>query len=174
MSISDPVTVEAIIQDNYFKAIATPNPVEATTWETWFQTWLEAMEAELPPATAYELTLRFTTDAEIHAFNAQYRHKDQPTDVLAFAALETDFPASPELAEPLYLGDLVISVETAQRQASQQHHDLATELAWLATHGCLHLLGWDHPTDQDLQRMLSQQQHLLAEVGMKMVNLDTV
>jgi probable rRNA maturation factor len=173
MSTPEPVVIEAIIQDNYFSPTVEPNPIEETTWATWFQSWLQSMQAELPPATAYELTLRFTTDEEIHALNSQYRHKDQPTDVLAFAALETDFPASPDPAEPLYLGDLVISVETAQHQASQQHHDLVTELAWLAAHGFLHLLGWDHPTDEDLRVMLSQQQRLLAEIGIEMVNLYT-
>jgi probable rRNA maturation factor len=66
----------------------------------------------------------------------------------------------------LYLGDIVISVETAYRQAQQQGHSLQTELAWLATHGLLHLLGWDHPDEESLQGMLYQQETLL-----KLVNL---
>jgi probable rRNA maturation factor len=107
-----------------------------------------------------------TDDREIQSLNQNYRFKDQPTDVLAFAALEVDYPQFDELnAEPLYLGDIVISVETADRQA--QLHSLETELAWLAAHGLLHLLGWDHPDDASLLRMLDQQQILLNQVGLE-------
>jgi probable rRNA maturation factor len=67
---------------------------------------------------------------------------------------------------PLYLGDIVISLDTAQRQAETQSHPLEVELAWLAAHGLLHLLGWDHPDDASLTRMLNQQQALLQIVGL--------
>ena len=142
-------------------------------WEAWFQDWLEALsqieqeeQISLNLDQAYELSLRLTDDAEIQALNAQYRQMDKPTDVLAFAALEVDSPQSEEMRSlPLYLGDIVISVETAQRQAAEQGHDLSYELAWLAAHGLLHLLGWDHPDDDRLMRMLSQQEALLQVVG---------
>jgi probable rRNA maturation factor len=122
---------------------------------------------EIPPAPMYELTLRLTDDSEIQQFNAQYRHQDKPTDVLAFAALEVESPLPPQVQAqmPLYLGDIVISVDTAARQAQQQGHSLQTELAWLASHGYLHLLGWDHPDDESLTRMLNQQVILLQEIG---------
>ena len=67
---------------------------------------------------------------------------------------------------PLYLGDIVISVDTAQRQVQQHGHTLQTELVWLAAHGLLHLLGWDHPDDDSLTRMLSQQAILLQTIGL--------
>jgi probable rRNA maturation factor len=67
---------------------------------------------------------------------------------------------------PLYLGDVVISVDTAHRQAQQQGHSLKTELAWLATHGLLHLLGWDHPDEESLMEMLNQQETLLQIVNL--------
>jgi probable rRNA maturation factor len=66
---------------------------------------------------------------------------------------------------PLYLGDIVISIDTAQQQAQKQGHTLLTELAWLASHGLLHLLGWDHPDEESLERMLKQQVKLLKSVG---------
>jgi len=93
-----------------------------------------------------------------------YRHKDQPTDVLAFAALETDSVLPPELlaVEPLYLGDIVISLDTAERQAQAEGHSLLHETIWLTAHGFLHLLGWDHPDDQSLEAMLTQQGALFA------------
>lgn len=144
-------------------------PIATATWETWFDQWLETLQSDLPPAERYELCLRLTDDEEIQTLNAQYRHKNQPTDVLAFAALEVNSPQLPpgmRSSMPLYLGDIVISVDTADRQARQQGHSLHTELAWLAAHGLLHLLGWDHPDDETLVAMLEQQQTLL-----KIVNL---
>jgi probable rRNA maturation factor len=70
---------------------------------------------------------------------------------------------SPRTNEPLYLGDIIISVETAQKQA--QGHSLAQELAWLAAHALLHFLGWDHPTEAELLTMLQKQSELLQQVG---------
>ena len=64
--------------------------------------------------------------------------------------------------EPLELGDIVISLETAARQAPDHDHSLPEELLFLATHGLLHLLGWDHPDDTSLAAMLRKQEELLA------------
>jgi probable rRNA maturation factor len=146
--------------------------LSAATWEQWFGAWLEQLdpmdpEDGLPLSAdrAYELSLRLTDDAEIQQLNRDFRHQDQPTDVLAFAALEGEMPLPEDSDEPLYLGDIVISLETAQIQAAEQGHSLETELGWLASHGLLHLLGWDHPDDASLQRMLEQQRQLLVSVG---------
>lgn len=158
--------VEVSVQ-NIFEELYHESVIYAETWQEWCEKWLEILQKELPPADAYELSLRLTDDAEIQELNAQYRNKNQPTDVLAFAALEADIPQSEEmlLHLPLYLGDIVISVETASRQAQQQGHSLQTELAWLAAHGLLHLLGWDHPDEDSLTQMLSLQATLLDRIG---------
>ena len=142
--------------------------IAAETWETWFHRWLEMLQPNIPPAPTYELSLRLTDDDEIQALNAQYRHQNRPTDVLAFAALEVDCPQPVDLLAslPLYLGDIIISVDTAQRQAQQQGHTLQTELAWLAVHGLLHLLGWDHPDEDSLTQMLNEQAVLLQAIGL--------
>ncbi|MEA5513107.1 rRNA maturation RNase YbeY [Nodularia sp. UHCC 0506] len=153
-------TIEALEIGNNDNRIATE------TWENWFNRWLETLHPHLPPAPSYEIGLRLTDDAEVQSLNAQYRHQDKPTDVLSFAALEVDFPQSPEMVDaPLYLGDIVISVNTAQRQAQQQGHSLLTELAWLTAHGLLHLLGWDHPDEEQLMQMLKQQVILLKTIS---------
>lgn len=145
-----------------------PSAIAAETWETWFCRWLEFLHPDIPPAPSYELSLRLTNDAEIQELNTQYRYQNQPTDVLAFAALEVDCPnpTQMQLSLPLYLGDIVISVDTADRQAQHQGHGLQIELAWLAAHGLLHLLGWDHPDEDSLTRMLSEQVILLQTVGL--------
>lgn len=100
-----------------------------------------------------QLGLTFVGDARIRELNRDYRHLDQPTDVLSFSQIEglQHFVAAP--AGMLELGDIVISVETAARQAAAQQHSLESELAHLAAHGALHLLGYEHETDQDEARM---------------------
>jgi probable rRNA maturation factor len=157
-------------------------PISTQIWESWFCRWLEILEPDIslerqPPqvgkshhgtaSSIYEIGLRLTDDAEIQALNAQYRQQNKPTDVLSFATLEVDFPQSEEVTAsmPLYLGDIVVSVDTAKRQAQQQGHSLSTELAWLAAHGLLHLLGWDHPDEETEMRMLKQQATLLKAIN---------
>lgn len=143
------------------------DPISASDWQQWFQIWLEHLDAGVD----YEIALRLTDDDEIQRLNAQYRHQDRPTDVLAFAALEADIPElPPNLAaepEPIYLGDIVISAHTALAQAQERGHSYRYELAWLAAHGLLHLLGWDHPDEPSLASMLEQQEALLSLIDVK-------
>jgi probable rRNA maturation factor len=147
---------------------AASGEISAETWENWFSVWLENQEAYVPAAPGYEVSLRLTADHQMQSLNLQYRQLDRPTDVLAFAALEVDCPQLEEMlsSQPLYLGDIAISIDTAQRQAQQQGHPLKTELAWLAAHGFLHLLGWDHPDEESLTQMLDQQEKLLRAIGL--------
>ena len=139
-------------------------------WQERLQSWLGQLEAELPPplrAPAYSLGLEISGDAAIAELNQAWRHKPGATDVLAFAA-QDDAPPMPagaregDGAEPLELGDIVISLETAARQALDQGQPLERELLFLASHGLLHLLGWDHPDQASLERMLERQERLLA------------
>lgn len=170
-----PLRVELYVEEYFYelspttsvKIDETDDRITAETWENWFNHWLEILQPQIPPAPSYEIGLRLTDDLQIQELNAQYRQQNKPTDVLAFAALEVDFPQSKEMlaSVPLYLGDIIVSVDTAQRQAQQQEHSLPTELAWLAAHGLLHLLGWDHPDEKSLERMLKQQVGLLNAIG---------
>ncbi|MEH1870209.1 rRNA maturation RNase YbeY [Nostoc sp.] len=169
------MSVELYVEDDFSELSPTTSvKIEDTdprippeTWENWFNQWLEILHPDIPSAPSYEIGLRLTDDTQIQELNAQYRQQNKPTDVLAFAALEVDFPQSKEMlaSVPLYLGDIIVSVDTAQRQAQQQEHSLPTELAWLVSHGLLHLLGWDHPDEESLGRMLEQQVRLLNAVG---------
>lgn len=163
--------VEVNVQ-NCFSDSPTKSPITAETWEAWFYRWLEILQPDTSVAD-YELSLRLTDDVEIQTLNNQYRHQNCPTDVLAFAALEVDCPQPDELLAslPVYLGDIVISIDTAERQAQLQGHTLSTELAWLAAHGLLHLLGWDHPDEDSLTRMLEEQVILLEKVGFAITTL---
>ena len=132
-------------------------------------TWLQQLAPELPAALqapAYSLGLNLVGDAEIAELNGDWRHKQGPTDVLAFAAQDEAMDGTPPMpayaeAEPLELGDIVISIETAARQSPEHGHDLEQELLFLASHGLLHLLGWDHPDEPSLAAMLARQMELV-------------
>ena len=91
-----------------------------------------------PDASA---TLALVGDGRIRKLNRDHRGYDKPTDVLSFAA-----------DEPGYLGDIVISVDTARRQARRRGSNLSRELKVLGLHGLLHLLGYDHETDDGEMR----------------------
>jgi len=143
-------------------------------WQDWFQVWLNLLTSKIEMTAAeYEVSLLLTGDEEIQALNSQYRHQDSPTDVLAFAALEADIPSlgiedldMEDLeSEPVYLGDIIISIPTAICQAMEQKHSTDYELIWLAAHGLLHLLGWDHPDDLSLEVMLAEQELLIQAIA---------
>ena len=114
-------------------------------------------------AEEISLGLRFTDDASICELNGTWRQRQEPTDVLSFAALED----APDWLDDgsVELGDIVISLDTARRQAVKHNHSLRRELQWLASHGLLHLLGWDHPNDTRLEEMLACQDHLLNTIN---------
>ena len=108
-----------------------------------------------------EVSILLTDDAEIQVLNHQYRHIDKPTDVLAFAMREgIGGDLNPQL-----LGDLVISVPTAQRQSITHGHSLDIELAILSVHGTLHLLGYDHQTPEEAEIMFEEQETLLRLIS---------
>lgn len=103
-----------------------------------------------------EVSFLLTDDARIHELNKVYRHKDRPTDVLAFALREGDFA---ELAGDA-LGDVIVSVPTARKQAEERGKAVLEEVTMLAAHGLLHLLGWDHDTDAKERRMTAETERL--------------
>ena len=164
------IKIKAYIENNYQTFLEDEVPIKATSlnlipWSDWFYAWLKALYPNVPPGNNYELSLRLTNNTEMQTYNAQYRHKDEPTDVLAFAALESEVTQPEDLNEPLYIGDIIISLDKADQQAQERQHSLTEELAWLATHGLLHLLGWDHPDEPSLEQMLAKQAELLEIIA---------
>jgi probable rRNA maturation factor len=108
-----------------------------------------------------ELSVVLVDDAEMRQLNAAYRHKDRPTDVLAFAMREGDGAQ----LHPEVLGDVVISLDTAARQAADRGAPLADEVRLLLTHGVLHLLGYDHESSpRDARRMFAKQRALMRQL----------
>ncbi len=184
-------------------------------WQDLLKGWLSQLAKDLPAelwAGTYSLGLLLTDDASITALNNTWRQRNEPTDVLSFAALESGLEDGTYLplpaglveearlseakngmeeherkesamkengweredlddemglawepsGEPLELGDIVISLESAARQAAAAGTSLEAELLFLASHGLLHLLGWDHPDEASLATMLSLQEALIT------------
>ncbi len=153
-----------------YPEIAELHPITPHQWQEWFAIWEQYLLSEQAIANGeYELSLAITDDLTIQQLNLQYRQQDRPTDVLSFAALESDMPEIPmdisDYVEPTYWGDIIISQTTATRQALERGHSLIYELAWLAAHGFLHLLGWDHPDEESLEKMLNQQELMLQKIS---------
>ncbi|BCM93037.1 endoribonuclease YbeY [Abditibacteriota bacterium] len=125
-----------------------------------FPAFREQLEAEV---NAFALDVSWTDDAQIQVINRDYRGKNKPTDVLSFPFWEGE---SLFEGEELPLGDLIISLETAVRQANELNHSLEQELAFLAIHGTLHLLGFDHDTPSKRRAMFAWQDELFAALKM--------
>ncbi len=108
-----------------------------------------------------ELSILFTSDNHIKELNKTYRKKNRPTDVLAFSQNE----GSSIVINTSILGDVVISVDTAKRQADKLGHSVTEEILILLIHGILHLLGFDHAkSKKDALKMQSKEKELLALV----------
>jgi probable rRNA maturation factor len=121
-----------------------------------------------------ELSVALVDDATIHALNRDYRQKDKPTDVLAFAMEEGEplpgangardvrqsLPRDGGRQLPRVLGDVIVSIDTARKQAQRRRRPLLDEITMLLAHGLLHLLGFDHQTDEEEREMVAKTREL--------------
>ncbi|MCZ6512846.1 MAG: rRNA maturation RNase YbeY [Nitrospinae bacterium] len=142
--------MEILIQNNQDQY-----PVDLPQFQSQVAQILENLEE-----TECELSLLLTDDAEIRRLNKTYRSLDQATDVLSFPQ---DEEAVNESGETL-LGDVVISVETAARQAEEHHLSFNEELILLAIHGILHLLGYDHERSPQDARVMKDTTQTIFEI----------
>ena len=99
---------------------------------------------------------------EIHRMNKEYRGVDRPTDVISFALEDDDTFISTDVR---VLGDIYISIDKAKEQAESYGHSLKRELSFLTIHGILHLLGYDHMTNEEEKEMFNLQEMILNEYG---------
>lgn len=115
-----------------------------------------------------EVSVTFVTDERIHEINREYRDKDRPTDVISFA-LEEAGEGELEIVGadiPRVLGDIIVSTAKAREQANEYNHSFMREVGFLLVHGFLHLLGYDHETEEDEKIMFSRQREILDEYGL--------
>jgi probable rRNA maturation factor len=126
---------------------------------------LRAVEASLATSAARirdgaEVGVQLADDAHVRALNLQWRAIDKPTNVLSFPAVEGDRIASAPM-----LGDIVLAFETVEREAGEEGKSLADHVAHLIVHGFLHLLGFDHETTAEADRMEAMETRILAKLG---------
>ena len=119
----------------------------------------EAVSREYPKHK-FEVNVTVCGDEEIHAINLEHRGVDRPTDVLSFPFLDFDTPDVMTM-----LGDIIISRDTAYRQAEEYGHSPKREFCFLAAHAALHLLGYDHENDQERGEMEAKQREILDKLG---------
>jgi probable rRNA maturation factor len=116
-----------------------------------------------------EMSLVLADDALVQALNRDYRDKDKPTNVLSFALLDdlddTDDALARDEGMPILIGDVILAFETVQREAREQGKSIKDHLAHLVIHGVLHLLGYDHQSDPDADRMERLETSILARMG---------
>lgn len=115
---------------------------------------------------SYELNLSIVTQEDIMRLNNEYRNKSTPTDVLSFPANSRLMPPQKRKKPIMHLGDIAICQSVAAAQAHELGHSLDRELVFLAVHGLLHLLGYDHQTPQDEAEMIRLQKQALNWLGL--------
>ena len=126
--------------------------------------WAALLESRL----AAEISVKFTTDEEVHALNAEYRDKDKPTNVLSFPMVDPDLLealATAGAGEAL-LGDVVLAHGVCTREAAEKGVSVADHAAHLVVHGALHLLGYDHEeSEAEAEEMEAAERRALAALG---------
>ncbi|GGE74464.1 rRNA maturation RNase YbeY [Priestia taiwanensis] len=115
-----------------------------------------------------EMSVTFVDNDRIQELNREHRQKDQPTDVLSFA-MEEMGEGEIEIVGmvgPRLLGDIIISIPRTQEQAEEYGHSFMRELGFLTVHGFLHLLGYDHMTEEEEKEMFTKQKDILDTYGL--------
>ena len=148
---------------------------EATDWAALADRAVLAAIARTPhgplaeTAAAIEISLRLTTDAEVHALNRDYRHKDAPTNVLSFPMVQPDLidtiSTNSDDGEVL-LGDIVLAHGVCVREATEKNIAVEDHAAHLIVHGTLHLLGYDHIDDREADHMEAIERDAMGDLGL--------
>ena len=142
---------------------------ESIFWEKVFLTWMNEIlkkdDYELPKFILekkyFSLGLEIISNQEIASMNKKWMKKNGPTDVLSFPMFSDE---SFNNLDHIELGDIFISLEMALEQSYKYKHSIYKEVLWLASHGFLHLLGWEHNNDLDLENMLNFQEYLIKKL----------
>lgn len=111
-----------------------------------------------------EISLTFVDDCEIREINKAYRDMDKSTDVLSFPQYHSVEDINTTFG-PIILGDIVISLETAVRQAEEYGHSFEREVAFLTSHSMFHLMGYDHDNDENTQEMRAKEEAILENMN---------
>jgi probable rRNA maturation factor len=118
--------------------------------------------------SVFEIAIRLSDDAEVRTLNRDYRHKDEPTNVLSFPMVDPGqigaLASTPD--EEVLLGDIVLARETCVREAAARAISVESHATHLIVHGTLHLLGYDHMRDDEAEAMESLERRIMAKLGL--------
>ena len=169
------INLDLVFQCNDFSQFS--NKVDSKTklifesifWERVFLSWINIIlkkdDYELPKIIlkkkSFSLGLQIISNEEIAAMNKKWMQRNGPTDVLSFPIISDEYLNNLDHIE---LGDIFISLEMALEQSYEYKHSIKREMLWLASHGFLHLLGWEHNNDLDLENMLNFQEYLISQL----------
>ncbi len=131
-------------------------------YETLMKRVIREAVKEHYPNHRFEVNVTICDDETIREINKEHRGIDRPTDVLSFPFFDFDTPD-----QTVLLGDIIISRDTAYRQAEEYGHSPKREFCFLAAHSALHLLGYDHETDEERVVMEAKQRDILDKLGIK-------
>lgn len=142
------------------------NQVEFDVSDTcihYFEAIIKRVETLLHIKENYCFSMILVNDEQIHEINREYRNIDRPTDVISFALLdsEDDFEM---VEDEIELGDIFINIDAISRQSESYGHSFDREFCFLLTHGILHLLGYDHMSEEDEKKMFAMQDEVLNEI----------
>lgn len=160
---TDAVTVDVVVQSREWSVLApTKDLVAALARRAVGAALARAARARdgLSLRDGAELSVALSDDASVRQLNSQWRGQDKPTNVLSFPGAEAD-----ELADAPHIGDIVLAFETVAREAQDDGKTLADHTAHLIIHGTLHLLGFDHETDDEAGEMEALEIAALADLG---------
>lgn len=146
--------------DEPFQALIEPEPLEKAVQ------WTLQFFGKSSASSVNSMTIVITDNDTVQQLNAQYRGIDAPTDVLSFENTpDPDFPELDE-TEAGHLGDIIIAYPVAEAQAMAAGHTAQNEVILLAVHGLLHLLGFDHDTSENKEKMWQTQRQIMVELGL--------
>jgi probable rRNA maturation factor len=125
--------------------------------------------AEMEETGPAEVSVTIVTKERIQEINNEYRQKDAVTDVISFAMEEMGEDETEIIGgeETRFLGDIIICLDIAKEQAEEYGHSIDREMGFLAVHGFLHLLGYDHMNEEDEKAMFGRQEEILEQYGLK-------
>ena len=173
LSIDDPrwqdmILTTAVAKPGAINIDIVINTAWRTAWRTgWGARW-QSRQPDDPPAPAFEVAMKLTSDRELQRLNRVFRGKDQPTNVLSFpsgALREADRSTAPFPQAGIFLGDVALSIDTVIKEAKERAITPAAHMAHLTIHAMLHLLGWTHDTEPAALAMETLETEILAELG---------
>lgn len=136
-------------------------------WQNLLQKITQSVFEEEQIHTETEISILLTNDEEIHALNLAYRGKDKPTNVLSFPSLDKDDLnfLHKDQVYPIMLGDIALAFETIDNEATQEKKNFLDHFHHLVVHGMLHLLGYDHESDQEEEQMKQKEIKVLETLN---------